>query len=147
MSNKGLKAFEAALKADEGLRRKYEEALSGITEAACDGEAMQKAAAQLGFEVTLEELERAWASSQELDVSELSTVAGGQSYYQNRCLVGWCCYTVVKHPDDIPDVDQYGSKVGSYECSKALLETFHTEACWSDYNCVWFNKEDDPGRD
>lgn len=132
MSDKGLEAFEAALKADEELRTKFEEALRAATDARSDGEAMQRAAAQLGFEVMLEELERAWAGAQELDVSELGAVAGGQSDYQNWCLIGWCCYTVVKHPDDIPDRGR--------GCEKYYVEKNHTESCWSDYNCVWFNK-------
>ena len=132
MAEKGLKAFEEALKADEALRQRYEEALKGVTEAANDGEAIQKAAAQLGYELSLEELEQAWASSQELDESELTAVAGGQDQYSDWCWVGWCCYTVVKHPDDIEDDNE--------KCTKDFKVNNHTEACWSDYNCVaWSN--------
>ena len=67
------KAFEDTLKADEGLRRRYEETLKRVIEAgeaASDGEAMQRAAAQLGYELSLEELEQAWADMQQLDDAE-----------------------------------------------------------------------------
>lgn len=134
MEKKGIKAFEAALKADETLHQKYEEALKGVTEAASDGEAMQKAAAELGYEITLEELEQAWAAGQELDESELASVAGGQSDHSNWCLANWFCYTVAKHTD-VPDEEG----PGNYQCTKEWLESSHTESCWSNYWCVIWN--------
>lgn len=44
----------------------------------CDGEVMAKAAAALGYSVTLEELERLTASVQELDPDEM-VAAGGSA--------------------------------------------------------------------
>ena len=114
MEKKGLKVFEDALKADETLRQRYEEVLGGVTEAASDGEAMQKAAAELGYEITLEELEQAWAAGQELDEKELASVAGG--LYENDdewCVMIHSCYTVAFH-------DREGK----------------ANACWSDYSCA-----------
>ena len=133
MEKKGLKAFEEALKADKSLWQRYEEALKGVTGAASDGEAMQKAAAELGYEVSLVELEKAWAAEQELDDAELDAVAGGQDQYSNFCFVMWCCYTVTRHPD-IPD------EPNDPGCPRMYSDKSHTEACWSNYNCLCVNE-------
>lgn len=117
MAQQGLKAFQDALKADEDLQRRFEEAFWGITDAANDGEAVQKAAAQLGYELSLEELEQAWVEAQELDDVELDAVAGGQDTFNDACWFGWCCHALWRHPD-IPDDAQ------------------HTEVCWSNYICL-----------
>ena len=133
MGKKGLKALEEALKADESLRQKYEEALKGVTGAASDGEVMQKAAAQLGYEVSLVELEQACAKTQKLDAAELDAVAGGQDQYQDYCFAMWCCYTVTRHPD-IPD------EPNDPGCPRMYSDKSHTESCLSNYNCIFANK-------
>ena len=73
MGNTGLKMFEDALAADSELRDKYQEILDRVIAeggAKNDGEVIQKVAAELGYEVSLEELERTWADAQELDEAE-----------------------------------------------------------------------------
>lgn len=127
MTDKGLKAFEDAFKNDEALRRRFEEALEDVAEAANDGEAMVKAAAQLGYEISLEELERAWADAQELDSAELEAVAGGgintgEDEYGHDwwCFTAWHCYTATLH-----------TKTNSMMVN-----------CWSDYLCAkWWNED------
>ena len=54
----------------------------------CDGEVMAKAAAALGYSVTLEELERLTASVQELDPDEM-VAAGGVQESVDQCSL---CY-------------------------------------------------------
>lgn len=129
MATKGIKAFEDALKADEGLKQRYGEALEAIAgagKATSDGEAMQMAAAELGFEIPLEELEQAWASLQELDDSELESVVGG-----NRQTLE----------------DEYGHDFFCYGIWHCAIVSMHTEckdisvACWSDWKCAIVNNE------
>lgn len=48
-----------------------------VGEAENDGEAMVKAASALGYTITLEEMERFTADSEQLDVNELDAVSGG----------------------------------------------------------------------
>ena len=118
------KEFEGILKADEGLRQRFEEALKAVTEAANDGEAIQKAAAQLGYELSLEELEQAWAAAQELDEAEMGAVTGGTQTKDGHwtseddwCVANYFCYTAWSH-DDVPGM--------------------HYESCWSNYYCAIF---------
>ncbi len=119
MEKKGIKTFEEDLKTDETLRRKYEEALKNVTGVSNDCEAMQKAAAQLGYEISIEELEQAWASSQKLDETELATVAGGgpdENYgHEDWCLWNFACYVPTRHEDVVGE---------------------HYEACLYDYYCL-----------
>ena len=78
--SENILAFEAALKENKELREKYEAAQKRIIEnkeAESDGEVLVKAAAEVGFTLTLEELERAMAQYQELNDEELEDVAGG----------------------------------------------------------------------
>ena len=77
-----------------------------------------RAAAALGYTLTLEELERSVAEMQELDPDELDTAAGGKATdekgHDAACITAWHCFIV----------------------------TLHTEAkekrvaCWSDYTCL-----------
>ena len=71
---RGHQKFEEALSVDENLRNKYEAALKKIADeklAESDCEAMVKAAKELGFEISIDEMERYFASIQELDDEEL----------------------------------------------------------------------------
>lgn len=129
MAKTGLKTFEDALKADEALRARFEEALKNVTEAENDGEAIQEAAAALGYEISLEELEQAWADSQELDDAELDAVAGGQDEHDDVCWYDYYCFGAWRH-DDVPDEHHP-------RCWTDFTMT-HTEACWKDYRCnIW----------
>ena len=79
MNNKSetIKRFEEALSADERLRNKYDAALKKITDegtAQSDGEVMVKAAKELGFEISIDEMERFFAEMREIDDNELENV-------------------------------------------------------------------------
>ena len=116
-----IKRFEDALNADEELCARYAEAVKRIAEAGeatCDGEVLVKAAAELGYDISLAELERSYAESQDLSDEELETVAGGRSQV---CLFDYYCYTAIWHDEH----DPWGRK--------------EQLACWSDWKCVFFN--------
>jgi predicted ribosomally synthesized peptide with nif11-like leader len=85
-------------------------------EASSDGEVLVKAAAEVGFTLTMEELERFFAQSQELCDEDLDKVAGGAAAKNDDgCWFDHHCYIIIKHTYD-------GST---------------TAHCWSDYN--WFS--------
>ena len=83
--SENILAFEAALKENKELFEKFTAAKKRITEnkeASGNSEMLVKAAAEIGFTLTMEELERAFAQNQELSDEELDQVSGGQG--------GWC---------------------------------------------------------
>ena len=103
-----FKAFEAALQADEALQKRYEAALKevDIKEASCDGEVIRQAAAKVGYDIPLEELEQAWAAVQEMDESEFTAVTGGargqdedEYLHDHVCWVGWHCFVAMMHTE------------------------------------------------
>ena len=80
-----IKAFEAALKENKELQETFKAAKKRIAEnkeAASDAELLVKAAAEVGFVLTVAEIDRAMAEAQELNDEELEIVSGGGS--------GWC---------------------------------------------------------
>ena len=110
-------AFEAALKDSKELQEKFIAAQKRIIEnkeAASDGEVIVKAAAEIGFTLTIEELERALAQAEELNEEELGNVSGGAATAEALCLYDYYCYTAYNHDND-------GKK---------------DRPCWSDYYCV-----------
>lgn len=117
--SENLLAFEAALKENKELQEKFETAKKRIfenKEATSDGEMLVKAAAEVGFTLTMEELERSFARSQELCDEELDKVAGGTGEKNDDwCFYDHHCYIAFKHTDD-------GST---------------TANCWDNYN--WFS--------
>ena len=91
-----LLKFQEALKNDPEKKKKYDEIIKRIVEeksAKNDGEAVVKAAGELGFDVSQEEVEHALFEKQEVEDDELDRVAGGK----------WCpgknyeCVLVYKH--------------------------------------------------
>ena len=91
-----LLKFQEALKNDPEKKKKYDEIIKRIVEeksAENDGEAIVKAAGELGFDVSQEEVEHALFEKQEVEDDELDRVAGGK----------WCpgknyeCVLVYKH--------------------------------------------------
>jgi predicted ribosomally synthesized peptide with nif11-like leader len=117
--SENMLAFEAALKENKELQEKFAAAQKRIVEnkeASSDGEVLVKAAAEVGFTLTMEELERFFAQSQELCDEDLDKVAGGAAAKNDD----WCwfdhhCYIAFLHTDD-------GST---------------TANCWDNYN--WFS--------
>lgn len=117
-----LKKFEAALRSNRELVKKFEEEIKRLcAEKAIsnDGEAYAKAANALGFELTESDLEKAEAEAQQLDRDELDSVAGGSEPDDDSwCLFDYSCYTAYHHPKH---------KEGDLE------------PCWSDYGCFTIN--------
>ena len=105
-----VKKLETALKEDKELAAKFEAELRRIAQekdVANDGEAFVKAAKAVGFEITVADLEKATAETQELDPEEIETSAGGW------CFADYDCYTAFHH--DTPKEEG--------------------TACWSEYEC------------
>ena len=96
-NSENLLKFEEALRNDPEKKKKYDEILKRIVEEKSvknDGEAVVKAAGELGFDVSQEEVEHSLFEKQEVEEDELDRVAGGK----------WCpgknyeCVLVYKHP-------------------------------------------------
>ncbi len=117
--NEELQRLERDLNEQPELREKLDaeiKRIAGAGEAQCDGEAMVKAAASLGYTITIEELERAAADLEKLDDDELDAAAGGaqDEKHTNWCIKSWYCFAALRHTDtESKDV-----------------------ACWSDYVCI-----------
>ena len=121
MSNfENIKAFETALKESKELLENFETAAKRIMEnkeASCDGELMVKAAAEVGYTLSMAELERAFAQSQELSDEDLDKVAGGGIFADPDawCMKDYACIVAFKHDSD----------------NKQHI-------CFADYNCFQF---------
>ena len=90
-----VKKLENALQEDKELVAKYEAELRRIAkekDAANGGEALVKAAKAVGFEITVADLEKASAETQELDPEEIESSAGG-----SWCFASYDCYTAWHH--------------------------------------------------
>ena len=87
-----VKKLEKALKEDKELAAKYEAELKRIAkekDAANDGEAIVKAAKAVGFDMTVADLEKASAETQELDPEEIGNSAGGWCFAKHDCYTAW----------------------------------------------------------
>ena len=80
---------------------------------------------ELGYELSIGEFERVSAEAQDLSDEELESVAGGMFVKDRWCLDIYYCYTAFKHDDH---EDEPGRK---------------DRACWSDYDCMFINIEND----
>ena len=131
--------MEADLKASETLREKFDAAMKRIAEAGeaqSDGEIFEKAAAELGYQVTAAELERLSAANEEISPDEMEQAAGGKYFepggggskidsdgHEEICLAAWHCYAAMMH-------------------TKANKGNENVR-CWSDYLCILLNKHKD----
>lgn len=123
-STDDLKRFMDDLEASEELRKKLDETVRKIAEAgtvASDGELMIAAAAELGYSVSVADLERATAEAEaeDLDDDELGAVAGGlkpedEYGHDAWCLTAWHCFTATLHTDS---KRKYVSCWSNYECA------------------------------
>ena len=97
MSNsENLLAFENALKESKELQKAFETAKKRIVEnkeADGDSEMLVKAAAEIGFTLTVAEVERVIAETQELSDEDLAKVAGGEFHLENWCRLDYNCGT------------------------------------------------------
>lgn len=116
--SENILAFEAAMKGNKELQEKFAAAQKRIVEskeAKSDGEILVKAAAEVGFTLTVEDFERALAGSQEVSDEELDMVSGGAASSSDYwCWVDYYCYWVLMHDED-------GNK---------------DRACFDDYCCI-----------
>ena len=117
--------METDLAASETLREKYEATMKRIAEAGeakSDGEVFEKAAAELGYQVTAAELERLSAENEEISPDEMKQAAGGKEDsdgHDEFCVTLWHCFTIT--------------------CHTKANKSNEDVACWSDYNCVVLN--------
>ena len=112
--------FEEAMEKNPEMQKEYEDNLKKIIEtktAKSVGEAIYLAVKEMGFDISMEELERNFADKQELEDDELDKEAGGGG--GNPCWFNDGCFTVINHS-------------GGQD---------KEEACWSDYNCVFVADE------
>ena len=94
-----VKKLENVLKEDKELAAKFEAELRRIAQeknVANDGEAIVKAAKAVGFDISIADLEKVKAETQELDPEEIEKSAGG-----SWCFASYDCYTAWHH--DGPD--------------------------------------------
>ena len=106
-----VKKLEKALKEDKELAAKFEAELRRIArekDAANDGEAFVKAARAVGFDISMADLEKLKAETQEIAPEEIEKIAGGSCWFAHDC------FTAFLH--DTPDEEGY--------------------ACWEDYGCM-----------
>ena len=116
-----VREFEKALRENEKLRVKFTAEFKRIAEeksAGNDCEAYVKAAKALGFDLSLADLEKAIAETQELDLEEMGKAAGGLDENGKHDDVGWCidiyaCFTLNNH--DTPDREGYPC-LADYDC-------------------------------
>ena len=150
-----LKRFEHDLKESADLRAKLEKEIRRVfeaKEATSDGEAIAKAAAELGYTITREEMERAAADLEAVDDDELESVAGGadiEPYDKSRadedCWYDYTCPTVgrTEHGED-----EYGHNAWCWTGWHCTMATLHTQTekkvtCFADYLCVMAYRHDD----
>ena len=122
--------MEADLKASEALREKFETAMKRIAEAGeakSDGEVFEKAAAELGYQITAAELERLSAANEEISPEEMERATGGERKggedgdgHDNNCLTAWHCLAIA--------------------CHTTPSKGNENVDCWKDYNCILINK-------
>lgn len=119
--------MERDLNGQPELKEKLETEIKRIAEAGeaeSEGEVMVKAAAALGYSITLEELERTAADLEKLDDDELDAAGGIDGVGKDEkgrdlfCVANYHCYTVLKHSE--------------------TTATF--VACWKDNRCVLIKK-------
>ena len=142
-----LLRLERDLDEQPELREKLDTEIKRIAEAGeaeCDGEAMVKAAAALGYTITLEELERAAADLEKLDDDELE-IAGGESYKSfndsKGCSKTQNSFNRAKNSKDEKGRDGYCAY--DWHCGMAFKHSNSKSKdtyCWGDYLCEIINK-------
>ena len=138
--------MERDLNGNPELREKLDAEIRRIAEAGeakCDGEALLKAAAALGYTITLDEQARAAAELETVDDEELSKVAGGIAPTPPDPIDEWCmsdydCFSTWNTKNE----DEEGHNewcLTAWHCSVATLHS-DTEseevACFSNYLCA-----------
>ena len=119
--------FEEALNNDPEKQKAYEAALKRIAEeksAKSDCEAIQMAVKEMGYDISIGELERAFADKQEMADDELDKVAGGG----NPCWFVDGCYYAILHRKKVDEEQacykEYCCEL-SYETDTMCDENYH----------------------
>ena len=140
-----IKRLENDLGASPELRKKFTDTVGRIAaegQAMSDGEAFEKAAAELGYTITAAELERLSAEMQEINPDELALASGGEDVPEDVtfCLFSYGCFEAWhKH------VDEKGHEylcLTAWHCATATLHTSADDKyvmCWSDHQCYAVN--------
>ncbi|MCR4687962.1 MAG: hypothetical protein K5745_00255 [Saccharofermentans sp.] len=122
MSDK-VKSIVDKMRSDPELSRKYGEEIKKLRAskaATSDGELVCMAIKNVtGEDVTIADLERLKADTQEISEDELEKVSGGKT---NWCWFDYCCWDAFKHPSD----------------------TGMSDACFFDFSCfspVYMSKD------
>ena len=85
MTHKSEEMLRLERDMDEQLKEKLDAEIKRISgEAQSDGEAMVKAAAALGYTITIEELERSVADLEQLDDDELDASGGNTDHFSDK---------------------------------------------------------------
>ena len=105
--SESIKKFEEALRNDELKRKTFEDAYKKILaekSVGSNNEAVVKAAKEIGFDISIEELERSYAEKQEMNDDELDKVAGGR-VDGPYCAITYECghFYYHKNPGNNPD--------------------------------------------
>ena len=141
--------MERDMNENPGLMEKLKAEVRRIAEAGeaeCDGEALLKAAAALGYAVTTEDLDRAAAEMESVDDRELENVAGGQrAFEKDLCTKDYECYAQWNTVDE----DEKGRNAWCLTAWHCSVATLHTEtdsksvACLKNYACdlIYHEKE------
>ena len=149
-----LKRFEEDLKKSAEAREKLEVLFGRIVKegkAQSDGEAMVLAAKEMGYQITLADLDKKAADAEALDTEEMERVTGGATdlnvYYEskngeeiakrNDCTVNYACDYIWNQQL----VDENGHNtwcLAYYNCHTVLSHGSDDQntSCWSNYKCM-----------
>ena len=129
MYSEEMKRFDSDMNSKEELVARYWEICDRLSKemkgsGASETELMAKAANELGYQITAEDLERSIADHETLDPEELAVVTGGI--------------------EGITGEDEYGHDgwcVTLWHCHAITLHTEHENnrmvACWSNHRCFY----------
>mgnify|MGYP007101919737 FL=1 len=131
MFSEEMKRFDADMNSKEELVAKFGEICDRLSKemqgsGASEFELMAKAANELGYQITAEEMERNTVEKETVDPEELASAVGGIDWPQKSggedekghdawCLTLWHCNVITLHTEH---------------------ETNRRVSCWSDHQCV-----------
>ena len=127
MYSEEMKRFDSDMNSKEELVARYWEICDRLSKemkesGASETELMAKAANELGYQITAEDLERSIADHETLDSEELAVVSGGveevagedEYGHDGWCVTLWHCHTITLHTEH---------------------ENNRNVACWSNHRC------------
>ena len=148
-----MKRLELDVNSDPSLKAKLYKTvdrLAGEGQAKSSGELFEKAAAELGYQISTAELERFYAEMQEIGPDELEQAAGGYGdpgaiFNGTSCWKDYECLAIYK----TKLTDDKGHDIECLTAWHCYLATLHTkvdedksdyeENCFTDYYCVFID--------